>query len=264
MNTTQLGRTGLTVSRLCFGTGTTTFDCESAQSKLEVPAFGAALLHAYRQGVTFWDTSDNYNTHAHVAWAIGQIGDREKVVLTSKTYAKTASEARESLENTLRELGTDYVDVLLLHEMDSPEELDEHQDALDELHRAKAEGLVRAVGLSTHAILTLEAVAGRPDIDVILTNFNFANVHMDANIKDYRAAMTAAHAAGQGVIAMKTLGEGKLANRRAEAIPYNLAQPFIHSVVVGMMDTREVDECVAIADAYLRDPAGHTLVMSHE
>lgn len=264
MQTIALGQTGLTVSRLCFGTGTSTIGTESAQSRLAVPEFGASLLHAYHQGVTFWDTADNYYTHAHVAWAIGQIGRREAVTLTSKTYAKTAYEARASLEKTLTELETDYLDILLLHEIDSPEELQEHREAFEELHRAKAEGLVRAVGLSTHAILTLEAVAGRPDIDVILTNFNFANEHMDANIKDYRAAMTAAHAAGQGVVAMKTLAEGKLARRREEAIPYNLAQPFIHSVVVGMMDPREVDECVAIADAYLRDPAGHTLVMSHE
>ncbi|HEY9724411.1 MAG TPA: aldo/keto reductase, partial [Oscillatoriaceae cyanobacterium] len=138
----------------------------------------------------------------------------------------------------------------LLHEPDSPEELDQRWDALLELRRAKREGLVRAVGLSTHAILTLEKVAGLSEVDVILTNFNFANEHMDADIADYRAAMQQAANSGQGVIAMKTLGEGKLADRRQEAIAYNLAQPFIHSVVVGMMNVAQVHDCLAIARAY--------------
>lgn len=263
MHTIPLGKTGLSVSRLCFGTGTTTYDAESAQSKLAVETFGAALVRGFELGVNFWDTSDNYNTHRHIAWALREVG-RENVVVTTKTYARNAESARRSVERALADLETDHLDIMLLHEPDSPEELESRWEALLALQEAKREGLVRAVGLSTHAILTLEAVAGMPEIDMILTNFNFANEHMDANIKDYRAAMQQAAASGQGVVAMKTLGEGKLAHRRHEAIPYNLAQPFIHSVVVGMMDVAQVEECVAIADGYLTDPDGHELVQSLE
>jgi aryl-alcohol dehydrogenase-like predicted oxidoreductase len=262
MQTIALGTTGLTVSRLCFGTGTTTFDCESAQSKQAVDDFGQTLLHAYQLGVRFWDSSDNYNTHAHLAWALKQV-PRKSVVITSKTFAVTAAEARRSLERTLEELGSDYLDIMLLHEPDSPEEFEERLPALRELQRAKAEGLVRAVGLSTHAILTLEHVYAHPQVDVILTNFNFAEQHMDAGLKDYRAALQLAHAHGKGVVAMKTLGEGKLAHRRHEAIPYNLAQPFIHSVVVGMLDTQQVDECVAIAHGYMDAPEKFDMVSLH-
>ena len=245
-----LGRTGVSVSRLCLGTGTTTHDCESAQSKRSPEAFGGVLLHAHARGITFWDTSDNYGTHAHVAWALRQL-PREAVQITSKTYAETGDDARRSLERSLAELGTSYLDVILLHEPDSPEELDARQGALAALRAAKDEGLVRAVGLSTHAILTLERVAGDPSIDVILTNFNLAEVHMDAGLADYTRALEAAHAAGQGVVVMKTLGEGKLAHRRHEAIPYNLTRPFIDAVVVGMMDEAEVDDTLAIATPHL-------------
>lgn len=246
MQKIALGRTGLTVSRLCFGTGTTTFDCESAQSKLPTDALGSLLVQAHGQGVTFWDTSDNYNTHAHLAWALERL-PRASVTITSKTFAETAEEARESLRAILAELGTPYIDILLLHEPDSPEELQARRPALLALQEAKAEGLVRAVGLSTHAILTLEAAAGLPDVDVILTNFNFAEDHMDAGIEHYRKAMQHAHDAGQGVVVMKTLGEGRLAHRKREAIAYNLAQPFIHSVVIGMMNDIELNENLAIA-----------------
>lgn len=246
----SLGRSGVQVSRLCIGTGTTTFDCESAQSKQAVERYGSVLLHAHARGITFWDTSDNYGTHAHVAWALRQV-PRAAVQLTSKTYAETADDARRSLERSLGELGTDYLDVFLLHEPDSPEEYAARRGARDALLRAKEEGLIRAFGLSTHAILTLEHVAGDPEIDAILTNFNFAEVHMDAGLPDYTRALEAAHAAGQGVITMKTLGEGKLADRRHEAIPYNLTRPFIHAVVVGMMNEAEIDDTLAIAAPHL-------------
>lgn len=248
MQTTALGNTGLTVSRVCFGTGTTTFDCESAQSKLPPEALGSLLVRAHAAGVTFWDTSDNYNTHKHVAWALARL-PRESVTVTSKTYAASADEARESLRQTLDELGTDYLDVMLLHEPDSPEELDERWPALMALREAKAQGLIRAVGLSTHAILTLEKVAGMREIDTILTNFNFAEDHMDAGLHDYTKALQQADAAGQGVVVMKTLGEGRLADRKVEAITYNMTRPFIHSVVIGMMNQHELDENLAIAIA---------------
>lgn len=254
MDSTPLGNTGIEVSRLCFGTGTTKLGCESAQSHLPVDALGSLLVEAHRLGVRFWDTSDNYSTHAHLAWALARL-PREEVVITSKTFAQTAEEARASLNQTLAELGTPYLDIMLLHEPDSPEEFEACQGALQELHKAKREGLIRAVGLSTHAILTLEHVAGNLDVEVILTNFNFAEDHMDAGIEHYRKAMQQAHAAGQGVIAMKTLGEGRLADRRRESITYNLSQPFIHSVVVGMMDARELAENVAIAEEHLHAPA---------
>ncbi len=250
MSAIALGRSGVQVSRLCIGTGTTTFDCESAQSKLAVERYGAVLLHAHARGITFWDTSDNYGTHAHAAWALRQL-PRAAVQLTSKTYAESADDARRSLEQSLTELGTDYIDVYLLHEPDSPDELAARRGAREALRRAKQEGLIRAFGLSTHAILTLEHVAGDPDIDVLLTNFNFAEVHMDAGLHDYTKALTAAHAAGQGVITMKTLGEGKLADRRHEAIPYNLTRSFVHAVVVGMMDEAEIDDTLAIAAPHL-------------
>lgn len=250
MSAIALGRSGVEVSRLCIGTGTTTYDCESAQSKLAVERYGVVLLHAHARGITFWDTSDNYGTHAHAAWALRQL-PRQAVQLTSKTYAETAVDARRSLEQSLRELGTDYIDVFLLHEPDSPDEYAARRGARDALRRAKQEGLIRAFGLSTHAILTLEHVAGDPEIDVILTNFNFAEVHMDAGLRDYTRALETAHAAGQGVITMKTLGEGKLVDRRHEAIPYNLTRPFVHAVVVGMMDEAQIDDTLAIAAPHL-------------
>lgn len=249
-----LGSTGLLVPRLCVGTGTSGHDCESRQSRQGVEAFARVLRAGHARGASFWDTSDNYGTHPHVRAAMAGV-PRHELVITTKSYARTAAEVRESLGASLEELGTPYVDILLLHEVDSPEEFEKSAEALVELHRLKAEGLVRAVGLSTHAILTLEAVAGAPLVDVILTNFNLGNLHMDADTRDYQRAMAAAAAAGQGVIAMKTLAEGRLADRATECIAYNLSFPFIHSVVVGVVDEDELETAIDVVCEHHRQLA---------
>src|SRR2546427_5280720 len=83
----RLGRTGLTVSTLCFGTG---YMGGSVAS-------GARLLtRAYDLGVTFWDSSDDYGTHPHVARALREVG-RDGVIVATKTYASTAVGARRAL-----------------------------------------------------------------------------------------------------------------------------------------------------------------------
>src|SRR2546426_2195089 len=91
----ELGRTGLKVSRLAFGTGYLA-DRVGAGARL--------LTEAYDAGVNFWDTSDDYGTHAHVRRALQEIG-RDDVVVATKTYAATATGARRSVTKALKELG---------------------------------------------------------------------------------------------------------------------------------------------------------------
>lgn len=249
MQKSTLGKTGLSVSRICFGTGTTGFNCESVQSLTPPSEFGALLRRAYDLGITFWDTSDDYGTHRHLRHGMRGL-ERSHLVITSKTWASTARDARASLERTLKELGTDYLDIFLMHEVDSPEEFEARQGAFEAMHRAKDEGLVRAVGLSTHAILTVELVAGNPAVEVILTNYNKAELHMDAGLHDYTAALQTAHTAGQGVIAMKTLAAGKLSHDVPDALRFNLSKPFIHSVTIGMRDLRELEEIVELTKQF--------------
>lgn len=121
----DLGKTGLSVSRLAFGTG-----------YLGGPiATGARLLvQAYDLGVNFWDTSDDYGTHPHVARALREVG-RQDVVVATKTYATTASGARRAVTKALRELRTDTVDVFLLHAVDSVDDLEAKRPAIRRLYR---------------------------------------------------------------------------------------------------------------------------------
>ena len=146
METVALGLSGISTSRLCFGTGTQGWHHRSNQGDLGVERLSGLLRYAHERGITFWDTADMYGTHPHVADALRQV-ERESVTITTKTVSRTASEVRADVERFLAELRTDYIDIMLLHcltSADWPEEMSGPMDVLSEL---KSRGQVRAPGL---------------------------------------------------------------------------------------------------------------------
>src|SRR5690554_4799580 len=114
MQRAVLGATGIEVSKLCFGTGTSGWNGRSNQSALGVRGLADLLHYVYDLGVTFWDTADQYGTHAHVKEALKRI-ERSRVVIASKTCAEDAATAQSDIERFLREMDTDYIDIVLLH-----------------------------------------------------------------------------------------------------------------------------------------------------
>lgn len=232
--TARLGRSGLTVSTLCFGTG---------YMSGPVAAGARLLTRAYELGVTFWDTSDDYGTHSHVARALRDVG-RDHVVVTTKTYASTAAGARRSLTKALRELRVDAVDIFLLHAVDSAGELEAKLPALETLDRAKAEGLVRAVGISSHSREVLTRMLDLRAVDIALVVVNQTGSWMkDATPKDMAEAVKRLHRSGRGVYGMKALGSGQVTGRDevAEALHYAFRYPYVHATCVGMASEAELE-----------------------
>lgn len=235
----RLGRTGLTVSSLCFGTG-----------YLSGPvAPGARLLtRAYDLGVTFWDTSDDYGTHRHVARALSDVG-RDRVVIATKTYATTAGGARRAVAKALRELGVEVVDIFLLHAVDSAGELEAKLPALEALSKAKSEGLVRAVGVSSHSREVLMRLDELPEVDVALVVVNRTGTWMkDASPAEMTRAVRRLYLRGRGVYGMKALGSGEVTGKAevAAAFRYAFQYPYTHATCVGMTTEAELEADVAI------------------
>lgn len=234
-----LGRSGLTVSTLCFGTG---------YLGGSVAAGARLLAQAYDLGVTFWDTSDDYGTHPHVARALREVG-RDGVVVATKTYATTAVGARRSVAKALRELGVETVDIFLLHAVDSPGELEVKLPALEALTKAKAEGLVRAVGVSSHSREVLARLAGLPEVDVALVVVNQTGAWMkDASPTEMAAAVRRLSRSGRGVYGMKALGSGQVTEPTAvaSALRYAFDYPYAHAICVGITSEAELEADVAI------------------
>lgn len=225
----MLGKTGIRVSRLCFGSLT----IGPLQANLPVEEGAGLIASALELGVNFIDTADLYGTYPHIRRAIA--GRREKPVIASKSYAYTRQGMRECLERALLEMDLPAIDIFLLHEQESAQTLAGHRDALEYLLEAKTEGKVRAVGFSTHTIAAVKAAAEMPEIEVIHPLVNSAGVGIrDGSVQEMLEALAVLHERGVGIYSMKPLGGGHLIGRNSQALEFVLAVPFLDSVAVGM------------------------------
>lgn len=234
----RLGKTGLMVSRLCFGALT----IGPLQRRL-TPHEGAEVIsRAFAQGVNFLDTAELYGTYPHIREALKKCPHPEEIVIATKSYAYTREGMAESLEKARREMGIDVVPIFLLHEQESRHTLRGHKPALDLLLEAKAKGIVRAVGISTHFVEAVWAAAEMPEIDVISPLINLTGIGIQGGTRDEMlAAISHAARQGKGIYAMKPLGGGHLLSNWAAALEFCLQQEDLASIAVGMKSVEEVD-----------------------
>ena len=242
------GGTGVSVSRLCWGTGLMAV----LRHNLSPADAARILLRGFELGVNFWDTADGYKTHHHVGEALRGV-PRDAVVINTKTPAKTAEAATADVDRYLRELGTDYLDIILLHGIETVEELQRRESALAALHQAKAAGKVRAVGLSTHlgSGAIMGACATRPEIEVVLTSVNKEGLMLkQTTLAAHLPLVERIYDSGKATCLMKTLAQGGLTKTPVQvrdAIRFNLRLPYAHSVCVGVNSIDEVEFAVAVA-----------------
>jgi aryl-alcohol dehydrogenase-like predicted oxidoreductase len=246
----NLGNTGLKVSKLGFGT----VDFE-VPLNLSPEEGGRILMESYKLGVNFWDTSDDYGSHPHVASAL-KLTPRKEVVISTKTSAKSGEEARESLKSSLKELDTDYIDIFLLHYVKS-DWIDGCRRVLKELNEMKTTGIVRATGLSTHSVTVVREASQFEEVDVIMTICCKASQALiskfpkhipleDGSIEEMFHAIKLAHKSGKGIVAMKVLGgtvrgpAPPLAENYESSIRSIAKLDFVDAMVVGMRSLDEV------------------------
>lgn len=229
-----LGSTGLKVSRLCFGTLT----IGPLQNNLPI-AKGAGLLRsAYEQGVNFFDTAELYDTYQYIKKAFSKYDD---VVITGRSYAYDEKTAQESLNKFLIETGRERAEIFLLHEQESEYTLKGHAKAIEYLLKKKEEGLICALGVSTHYVACVRATIKYPELDVVHPLINISGVGIaDGTRDEMQNAIKDAFAAGKGIYSMKSLGGGNLLNIRDAAFSYIRELTCIHSIAVGMRSLEEV------------------------
>ena len=238
----ELGLTGLSVSPLCFGTGTQGWNGRSNQSDLGIDRLADLLQFAHERGITFWDTADQYGTHPHIAEALRRV-DRDQTTITTKTVSRTAAEVRADMERFLSELDTDYIDIVLLHCMTKADWPDQMQGPMDVLAAYKDRGVVRAVGVSNHDFGAFCASAECDWVDVVLARINYAGHAMDDAPDKVSPVIEKMAQAGKGVYGMKVVGGGsELTADPGRAIRYSMGVPGVHSIVMGMIDEAQIEE----------------------
>ncbi|MBP3410025.1 MAG: aldo/keto reductase [Clostridia bacterium] len=242
MQTVQLGASGLSVSKLCFGTLTM-----SPLQRNMSPEDGAKLLvYAYERGVRFLDTADLYETYPHIRAALKDAPD---YVISTKAYCYDRETAQAALERAFRGLGRDYVDLFMLHEQESLYTLRGHEEALLFLEEQRRKGHIGAVGVSTHYAGCVQAAPRFPAIKVVHPIINVGGIGIqDGSREDMEKAIAHAREFGIGIFAMKPLGGGHLIQSNREALEYALNNPLLDSVAVGMQTYEEIDANIAIAN----------------
>jgi aryl-alcohol dehydrogenase-like predicted oxidoreductase len=239
---TTLGRTGIRVSRLFQGTGTDGVGKSSNQTRgLGLQGLADLLRAGVDRGVTVWDLADQYGTHPHAREALKTVA-RDRVVILTKTHASTEKEMRSDLDRFREEIGTDRIDIVLLHCMMSADWPKEKAGAMAVLAEAKAKGIVRAHGVSCHDLGALKVAAATDWVDVDLARLNPAGVAMDAPVAEVLPVLLEMKRKGKGVIGMKILGAGYLRRRIDDALQYALASPVLDCFTIGAENRRELED----------------------
>jgi len=194
--TRPFGDTGIEVPILSFG------------GSLHMPQL--MLRQAVLWGVTYWDTANSYmggNSEQRIGKYLEAFPeDRAKIFLVTKSHAWTLDGMSADLDESLRRMNTDFVDLFFVHSVRSIDEMDEAKRRWGE--KKKAEGKIRLFGFSTHSNMEqcLLGASRLGWIDAVMTTYNFRLMHSDA----MRRAVDACTDAGIGLTAMKTQGGGSI------------------------------------------------------
>jgi 1-deoxyxylulose-5-phosphate synthase len=231
-DTVTLAHTGIQTSRLAMGTGTVGYGHHSNQTALGVDGLSHLLQNGYDNGLRFFDVADSYGSHPHAADALKHV-DRSKVTILTKSWARSGPEMRADLDRFRRELGTDHLDIVLMHCVTEADWTTRYRSAMDALSEAKEKGVIRAHGCSCHSIDALRAAAKSPWVEVDLVRMNPIGSHMDADPETVGSVIREMRAAGKGIVGMKILGQGDLRSKQDEAIRYALGLGTLDAFTIG-------------------------------
>jgi aryl-alcohol dehydrogenase-like predicted oxidoreductase len=242
-DTVTLGKTGIQTSRLAMGTGTVGVGHHSHQTALGVKGLSDLLLNGYDRGLCFFDSADSYGSHPHVAEALKNV-PRDKVTVLTKTWARDAASARADLDRFRRELGTDQIDICLMHCLTEGDWTERFKGVMDVLSEAKQKGIIRAHGCSCHSIEALRTATKSSWVEVQLVRINPVGAYMDSDPDTVVSVLREMRAAGKGVIGMKILGQGELRNRQDEALGYALSLNLLDAFTIGAESKAEQEDLI--------------------
>ncbi len=242
-DTVVLGNTGISTSRLAMGTGTVGVGHHSHQTALGLKGLSDLLLNGYDHGLRFFDAADSYGSHPHVAEALKHV-PRDMVTVLTKSWARDPAGMRADLDRFRKELGTDHIDIFLMHCLTEGDWTERYKGVMDVLSEAKQKGIIRAHGCSCHSIEALRAAANSPWVEVDLARINPAGAYMDADPATVIGVLKQMKASGKAVVGMKILGAGELRNRQDEAIKHALSLGILDAFTIGAENRAEQEDLI--------------------
>ena len=247
MKRKQLGSTGIEVSEIGFGV----LPIGPSQLALPVEEGAEIIRYALKHGINFIDTAQYYRAYPYISKALEDHAF-DDVVICSKALSCDYDGMMEAIMEARETLDRKVIDIFLMHEVRSGQ-LEQRSGAWQALQEAKREGLVRAIGLSTHHVDVTRAAASMDALDVVFPLINCAGLGIRkgdefATKEDMMEAISLCHKAGKGVFSMKAFGGGNLTHRYQEALNYVCGKPEIDSVMIGFGKTAEIDDLLHYLD----------------
>lgn len=260
--TRTLGRTGIEVSILGFGSGSRFLMYEQEDKALE------ALSRALDLGISYIDTAHSYGdgkSEERVGKLMPQ--RRKHVTLATKLSARTADGARRQIELSLKRLQTDHLDVLHIHALAGPDDLaaiEKPDGVLKALYEAREQKVTRAIGITCHAAPeALKTALERHDFDCTQMALNAAMARMADGKGGMKAtpmatggfeelALPVAVRKKLGVIAMKVFGQEQIVGAAPieKLLRYSLSLP-VSLASLGMPKREFIETNIGLARAFV-------------
>ncbi len=226
----ELGRTGLTISRMGFG-GIPIQRIDEEGTK--------ALMHKLAEaGVNYIDTARGYTvSESYLGYALE--GIRDKFVLATKSMARTKEAMAADIETSLKNLRTSYIDLYQVHNpsLEQLQQVTAPGGALEALLEAKAEGKIGHLGLTAHSAKVFELALEMDWVETIMFPYNIVEIQGEALIRRCGEL-------GKGFIDMKPLAGGAIEDASV-ALRYVCTNPNVTVTIPGMADPAELQQNLA-------------------
>jgi len=246
-----LGKTNLKFSRFCMGTGVRGGNRQSNHTRMGKEKCEALLKGGYERGVRWFDLADLYGTHPFLIPALQGL-PRDNYGIISKIWFRPGGipdadrpDADVVVNRFLKEIKTDYLDLVLLHCVESPKWPEELRKQMDILAKLKDKGIIRAHGVSCHSLGALEACVNEPWVDSVHSRINPYGMSMDDKPEKVAPVLKRIHDSGKGVVGMKIIGEGRLRDddeKRNASARYVLGLGCVDILNIGFEKTEEIDD----------------------
>ena len=247
-----LGKSGVQVTRLAFGTGSNNGHVQSSLGQQE---FSKLVAYAYERGIRFFETAESYTTPAMLGEALKPY-PRESYVLMNKVTTDEGVDPHERFDEMRRISKTDYFDIMLLHWQHNPDWLARTGRWQDGILEAQSKKTIRTRGASVHGLPALRQMPGNQWLEVAMIRMNHNGTRMDG--PDYRddnnptnrdevvEHVKQVKKDGMGVISMKLVGDGTFTRHedRQASMRFAFNNAGVDCVTVGFKNTREIDEAI--------------------
>jgi len=250
-----LGKSGVKVTRLAFGTGT---HGGAVQRNLGQEEFTRLVRHAYDRGIRFFETAESYHGMPEMLGiALKGLPRDSYRLMTKYTTPAYGPPPAEKIDGFRAQLNTEYIDILLLHCLRPPTWQQQYEPLQEGLSVAKDKKIIRAHGASVHGLPALRTFPGNKWLDIAMIRMNHNGTRMDTDserdqnlpgdVNEVVATTRKVHRQGMGVISMKLCGEGRFtaAEDRDAAMKFAMNLGCVDSVTIGFKSTAEIDEAIS-------------------